>query len=159
MLETYRKDVYCRDRQRGLIKRYFIKWLDRLARLSIPPSTRIFFYRLMGIKIGSNVFIGMDCLIDSSFPELIIIEDEVVISFRVMIICHDDAGKISENERAKIVSSVVLKEGCYIGAGVVILPGITIGENAVVGAGAIVTGDVKSNTVVAGNPARKIKDI
>ncbi|MCH5330753.1 MAG: galactoside O-acetyltransferase, partial [Alistipes sp.] len=54
---------------------------------------------------------------------------------------------------------VLLKRGCWIGAGSTILPGVTVGENAVVGAGSVVTKDVEDNTVVAGNPARLIKRI
>ena len=49
-----------------------------------------------------------------------------------------------------------LRKGCSIGAGATILPGITIGKNSIVGAGSVVTRDVKENTVVVGNPARSI---
>ena len=52
---------------------------------------------------------------------------------------------------------VVLKRNCWIGAGATILPGVTVGENAIVGAGSVVTKDVEPNTAVAGNPARLIK--
>jgi acetyltransferase-like isoleucine patch superfamily enzyme len=113
----------------------------------------------MGIKIGRNVFIGIDCLLDSSFPELITLEDEVVLSFRVMIICHDDAKGLhntGSDKADKTVSKVTLKKGCYIGAGAILLPGVIVGENAVVGAGAVVTKDVPSKVVVAGIPAKKI---
>ena len=48
---------------------------------------------------------------------------------------------------------------CWIGAGAIILNGVTIGDGAIVGAGAVVTKDVEPYTVVAGNPARKIKDV
>ena len=57
---------------------------------------------------------------------------------------------------------MILKTECrraWIGAGATILPGVTIGENSVVGAGSVVTRDVESNTIVAGNPARVIKKI
>ena len=52
---------------------------------------------------------------------------------------------------------VVLKRNCWIGAGATILPGVTVGENAIVGAGAVVTKDVEPNTVVGGIPAKLIK--
>ncbi|AIJ49099.1 N-acetyltransferase [Comamonas sp. Z1] len=54
-------------------------------------------------------------------------------------------------------SGITLKRGCSIGANATILPGITIGENSMVGAGAVVTKDVPANTVVAGNPAKIIR--
>lgn len=56
-------------------------------------------------------------------------------------------------------SSVRLKRGCWIGANVVILPGVTIGENSVVGAGSVVTRSVPDGTVVAGAPARELQRI
>ena len=56
-------------------------------------------------------------------------------------------------------SGITLKKGCSIGANATILPGITLGENAMVGAGAVVTRDVANNVIVVGNPARKIRDI
>ena len=52
---------------------------------------------------------------------------------------------------------MVLKRNCWIGAGATILPGVTVGENAIVGAGAVVTKDVEPNTVVGGIPAKLIK--
>lgn len=54
---------------------------------------------------------------------------------------------------------VVLKRGCWIGAGTIVLPGVTVGQNAVVGAGSVVTRDVPSAAVVVGNPARVIRVI
>jgi acetyltransferase-like isoleucine patch superfamily enzyme len=52
----------------------------------------------------------------------------------------------------------LVKRGASIGSGVTLLGGITVGENAIVGAGSIVTGDVPANTTVAGNPARVLKN-
>ena len=54
---------------------------------------------------------------------------------------------------------VTLKKGCWVGANTIILPGVTIGENAVVGAGSIVTKSVPDFTIAVGNPARVIKSI
>ena len=77
-----------------------------------------------------------------------------------MIFTHGDVGErflacfIKRKE-----GPVILKRGCWIGAGAVILSGITVGEGAVVGAGAVVTHDVPGYTMVAGNPAREIRKI
>jgi acetyltransferase-like isoleucine patch superfamily enzyme len=57
------------------------------------------------------------------------------------------------------VAPVILRRGCYLGACAVILPGITVGERAVVAAGAVVTRDVPAGKIVAGVPARVIRDI
>jgi acetyltransferase-like isoleucine patch superfamily enzyme len=58
-----------------------------------------------------------------------------------------------------LVSPVVIKRNAWIGAGATILPGVTVGENAIVAAGAVVSKDVPANTVVAGVPAKVIKEI
>jgi acetyltransferase-like isoleucine patch superfamily enzyme len=59
----------------------------------------------------------------------------------------------------KISDSITVKRGCWIGAKAIILPGVVIGENSVVGAGSVVTRSVPSRVVVAGNPARIIREI
>ena len=108
----------------------------------------------MGIKIGKHSQIGLDCYLDDQFPELITIEDEVVVSFRVIITTHDEAtGHINDGT----VSEVVLRRGSYIGAGAIILPGVTIGENCVIGAGSVVTRSIPDDCVAAGVPARVIR--
>jgi len=120
-----------------------------LARFASPEGLRLWLYRQMGISIGKNVFIGLDCFIDDIFPELITIEDDVIIAFRVIITAHDDSGQ-------QTVAAVTIKRGAYIGTGAIVLPGVTIGEGAVVGAGAVVTGDVPAHTTVVGVPARPL---
>lgn len=128
---------------------FFRKILQLLARFVFINKFRIFLYRLMGMKIGRRVYIGFDCFIDSDLAELITInEDGVIVSFRVIIAAHD---RILE-----FVAPVIIKKGAFIGAGAIILSGVTIGENAVVGAGAVVTKDVPYGTIVVGNPARPI---
>lgn len=101
-------------------------------------------------------------MLDSSFPELITFEDDVVISFRVMIICHDDAKGLGGTSGSKddcTVSAVTLRKGSYVGAGAIILPGVEIGEGAVVAAGAVVNKDVPPFTLVGGVPAKILKQL
>ena len=67
---------------------------------------------------------------------------------------------IAPSERRMLTSRpVTLCNNVWIGAGAIVLPGVTVGENAVVGAGSVVTHDVPPDTVVAGNPARVIKSL
>lgn len=110
------------------------------------------------LKIGDNGYVGPGVFLDVAAP--ITLEAEAVLAPRVMILTHGDVG---DRMLARFIrrkeGPVILKRGCWIGAAAIILPGVTIGEGAVVGAGAIVTRDVPDYTVVAGNPAREIKKI
>ncbi|CAN5243215.1 sugar O-acetyltransferase [soil metagenome] len=105
-------------------------------------------------KIGKNVFINFDCV----FLDLggITIEDNVLIAPKVSLL--SEGHPVSPNERHSLVPGHIhIKKNAWIGAGATILPGVTIGENAVVAAGAVVSKDVPANTVVGGIPARHIK--
>jgi len=107
-------------------------------------------------KIGNNVFINFDCV----FLDLggITIEDNVLIAPKVSLL--SEGHPISPNERQSIVPGHIhIKENAWIGAGATILPGVTIGANAVVAAGAVVSRDVRTNTIVGGVPAKHIKNI
>jgi acetyltransferase-like isoleucine patch superfamily enzyme len=107
-------------------------------------------------KIGKNVFINFDCV----FLDLggITIEDNVLIAPKVSLL--SEGHPISPNERGSLVPGKIhIKKNAWIGAGATILPGVTIGENAVVAAGAVVSKDVPGNTIVGGVPAKIIKSI
>lgn len=135
--------------KKGFFEPFFKKICQLLARFVFINSFRIFLYRLMRMKIGSRVYIGFDCFIDSDLAELITIEDRVIVSFRVIFVAHD--------RYREFVALVLIKKRAFIGAGAIITPGVTIGESAVVGAGAVVTKDVPEGTIVVGNLARPIK--
>jgi acetyltransferase-like isoleucine patch superfamily enzyme len=113
---------------------------------------------LARLKIGDNVYLGPGIFLDVAAP--ITVEAEAVLAPRVMILTHGDVG---DRMLARFIKRkegpVILKRGCWVGAAAIILPGITIGEGAIVGAGAVVTHDVPDYTTVAGNPAREIKKI
>jgi len=135
------------------------KLLHAIARyFPMFPLFRVYLHRLRGVKIGKNVFIGNEVFIDNTYPESVIIEDNVTIIARAMIIGH----AFYPRHLKKILNSsdrkgVILKKGCYIGAQTVILPGVTIGECAIIAAGAVVTKDVPPYSLVAGVPAKVIK--
>jgi len=136
---------------------------DRLGEITgIQPdnSTTIFipFHTNFGrfISIGKNVFINHDC----SFLDMggITVEDDVFIGPKVNLITENhplDPG----TRKALICNPIVIKRNAWIGAAATILPGVTVGENAVVAAGAVVSKDVLANTVVGGVPAKFIKTI
>jgi len=107
-------------------------------------------------RIGKNVFINHAC----SFLDMggITIEDDVLIGPKVNLITEGHPLNPAER-KALTVQPIVIKRNAWIGAAVTILPGVTVGENSVVAAGAVVTKDVPANTVVAGVPAKVIKTI
>ena len=81
----------------------------------------------------------------------VVIEDDVMISAGSIIFAHDASSP------KQAVSRVLIKKSVYLGVGSIVLPGVTIGEGAVVGAGAVVTRDVQPHTVVVGVPAKPIQ--
>jgi len=117
---------------------------------------RRIFHRMKGVNIGKRVEIGYMVLIDNRRPELIVIEDDVTITTMCVVISHDLSRKY--NEGKEIVGKVHIRKGAFIGMNTVIMPGVTIGEGAVVAAGSVVTKDVEPKTVYGGVPAKKIRD-
>lgn len=155
-----RREYETRIAPRSLLRVFWQKQLHILARVTIPHGLRVLLYRWMGVRIGQHCFIGLDTWLDDQFPELVVIEDDVTISFRVTVVVHDDAKRMDRTEAGALdgtVAPVVLKRGCYLGACALLLPGVTVGEDAVVAAGAVVTRDVPAGAVVAGVPARVVK--
>ena len=107
-------------------------------------------------KIGKNVFINFDCV----FLDLggIIIDDNVQIAPKVSLL--SEGHPISkENRHSLTVGQIHLKKNAWIGANATILQGVTVGENAIVAAGSVVSKDVPDNTIVGGIPAKIIKTI
>ena len=106
------------------------------------------------VKIGNNVSIMYNLLCMSGGG--ITIEDGAQIAANCSLISNNHDFK---DRKILTCKPIVIKKNVWIGAGSIILPGVTIGENAIVGAGSVVTKDVAANTVVAGVPAKFIKNI
>jgi acetyltransferase-like isoleucine patch superfamily enzyme len=119
----------------------------------IPP-----FYCDFGenINIGKNVFVNHAC----TFMDRggITLEDNVLIGPKVNLITTNHPVNPTER-RATISQPILIKKGAWIGVGATILPGVTIGENSIVAAGAVVSKDVADNSIVGGIPAKFIKSI
>ena len=107
-------------------------------------------------KIGKNVFINFDCV----FLDLggITIEDNVLIAPKVSLVTEGHPTSI-EDRHSLIPQPIRIKKNAWIGANATILGGVTIGENSIVAAGAVVSKDVPDNSIVGGVPAKFIKNI
>lgn len=132
--------------------------LSQITGSEIDESTAVFtpLYINYGkhTKIGRNVFINFDC----TFLDLggITIEDDVFIAPKVSLL--SEGHPVSSEDRHSLVPGPIhLKKNAWIGANATILPGVTVGENAVVAAGAVVSKNVPDNTIVGGIPAKVIK--
>ena len=134
--------------------------LSKIIGKQISENTTVFapFYTNFGrhIQLGKNVFINHGC----SFLDMggITIEDDVLIGPKVNLITENHP--IDPQKRKNLdLKSIVIKKNVWIGANATILPGVTIGENSIVAAGAVVNKDVPSNVIVGGVPAKTIKSI
>lgn len=134
--------------------------LGRITGSEIDKSVAVFtpLYINYGkhTRIGKNVFINFDC----TFLDLggITIEDGVLIAPKVSLL--SESHPVSPKNRHTLIPKPIhIKENAWIGAGATILQGVTIGENSIVAAGAVVNEDVPPNVVVAGVPAKIIKEI
>lgn len=110
--------------------------------------------RFYNVKIGRNVVVMDGCLMMAAGG--ITLEDDVLIAANVQLISNNHD---LENRNIITCKPVRICRKAWVGAGATILLGVTVGENAVVGAGSVVTHDVAPNTIVAGNPARFIKKV
>ena len=141
------------DEIRGLFSELIGKKVDD-SFLLIPP-----FYTAGGdeIRVGRNVFVNQNC----TFYDLggLDIADDVMIGPNVSIITAGHPLEPSLRRNVTVGKPIVIEKNVWIAAGATIIGGVTVGENAVVAAGSVVTKDVPPNTLVGGNPARVIRAI
>jgi len=124
--------------------------LQLLARFAPGARTwRVWLHRWRGVRIGQNVWIGYDAVIETSRPDLVIIRDRATVQLRATIIAH-----FREQE-----GGVFIEEDATVGPGAIILPNVTVGHGAIVAAGSVVTKSVPPKTMVQGNPARPIATV
>lgn len=134
--------------------------LSQITESEIDASTAVFppLYINYGknTRIGKNVFVNFGC----TFLDLggITIEDNVMLAPGVKLLSEGHP-ITPENRQALVPKPIHIKRNAWIGANATILQGVTVGENSVVAAGAVVSNDVTDNTVVGGIPAKLIKTI
>ena len=129
-----------------------------------PRKNRPRILRKLGCKVGKDVFVGDYVRIDLSHADMITIDDHAHIASGTRLLCHqrnmsdycvgDDYAKLGY-----IIKPIHLCKGSLVGMDSFIMPGVTIGEGAIVGAGSLVTKDVPAWTVATGRPAKVVKEI
>lgn len=119
-----------------------IKELASNSNLNIPKATK---NTLGKYSTSTGIVIGDDCLIGPNV--------------QFLAISHDVDPKQRKAHKLNFAEGITLHNNVWLGAGVIVLAGITIGENSVVGAGSVITKSIEANSFYAGNPAVKIRDI
>jgi maltose O-acetyltransferase len=134
-----------------------VRELVRRPLIRIRGDLRQDVLRERGLRLGERVFIGERTRFDGGFLWLISVGDDTTISAGVDILAHDGATRSAMGHTR--IAPVRIGSGVYIGARAVILPGVTIGDRAIVGAGSVVRKDVAAGTIVAGNPAQVVGQV
>lgn len=121
-------------------------------------------WRWIGAKVGRNCYIGYAVYLDLNEADLVTIEDNVHIDERCHLLCHkrdlsnyyygEDYSKLGYKK-----APIHICEGSSIGTQSFIMPGVTVGKGAIVGAGSLVTKDVPAYTIVVGRPAKVVREI
>lgn len=106
-----------------------------------------------GVNIGKNVHIDPTCYLDRGFAGLLELQDNVVIAMQTSFIMHDSSINNVCGGPMKI-GKIIVEKNAYIGAGVIVLPGVRIGQGAIVGGGSLVAKDVEAGMVSVGRPAK-----
>jgi len=138
--------------QRQQLNEIFLKPMPTSSTIEVP------FHSDFGrhIFVGERVFVNQDCM----FTDMggIYLADDVLIGPKVSLITvnHLEDPRYRRQVQPKPIH---VEQGAWIGAGAIVLPGITIGAHAIVGAGSVVTKDVSPDMVVVGNPARVVRKI
>ena len=124
------------------------------------------FLRYLGVKIGDRCLISASIHNFGTEPWLVEIGNDVSITDGVILLTHDGSSRVFRNKQPEMnkrygnrFATIKINDNCFIGINSIIMPGVTIGPDAIVGSGSIVTKDVPEGSVVAGNPARVISSL
>lgn len=144
-----------------LLKYLMNSWL--LSPLE-PRKIRPWVLRKIGCHVGKDIFVGDNVRIDAGHADMIYIDDHAHIAGGTRLLCHqrdlsdyhigDDYAKLGYK-----IKPIHLCKGSLVGMESFVMPGVTIGEGAIVGAGSLVTKDIPAWTIATGRPAKVVKEI
>jgi len=146
------------------IRLKFLKnWILHSLAYSSPLSEfSVNMQKSRGVKIGKNCHFNPYVLIDLIYPKMVEIGDNVTLGSHSMIFAHSNPSAnlfLKQGEYPRKISKVIIKTGAVINPGVIIIAGVTIGENSIISPRSVVTQDIPDYCVAVGNPARVVKKI
>lgn len=150
---------------RNIHLKHLEKMLDRFYLEPFAPrKLRPILIRKMGCHVGKNTFFGDYVRMDTSYADMIYIGDYTHITSGCRLLCHqrDLTGYCVGDNAANLgykTGEIHIGKGVMVGMETIIMPGVTIGDGAIIGAGSIVTRDIPAWTIATGRPARVVKQI
>ncbi|MBR6091471.1 MAG: acyltransferase [Bacteroidales bacterium] len=150
---------------RNIHLKHLEKMLDRFYLEPFAPrKLRPILIRKMGCHVGKNTFFGDYVRMDTSYANMIYIDDYTHITSGCRLLCHqrDLTGYCVGDNAAELgykTGEIHIGKGVMVGMETLIMPGVTIGDGAIIGAGSIVTKDIPAWTIATGRPARVVKSI
>ncbi len=150
----------CGERENMKLLNFKMKYLKFLA----SSEDYVKWLRAKGVKCGEHTkFFDLDGLfVDTTRPYLLEIGDWCKITKGVIILTHDYSRSVLRRVYGEVINEAgktVIGDNVFIGMNAVILMGSNIGDNCIIGAGAVVSGNIPANSVVAGNPARVVRTL
>lgn len=170
---NYSEEAYGQVKLTEVVRKFFHNiWVKRLEMMMdwpilqpiAPRKMRAALLRRMGCHVGKNVFIGEYVHVDIWHADMITLEDNVSVASGSRLLCHqrDFSNYCVGDDYMQLgytIKPIVLKRGCLIGMESFVMPGVTVGEGAIVGAGSMVTKDIPAWTIAVGRPAKVIREI
>lgn len=134
-------------------------WFNNWAMTAPWGGVRKWLQRKRGVKIGKNVHWGTHVIVDYPYPYFVVVEDGASISGNDYFLAHCKPMEYHEDFVESYVAPIIVHKNAWIALNVTLMPGVEVGEGAIVSAGSIVSKDVPPFTVAQGNPARVVADI
>ena len=151
------KTKFVKNIRISFIRKIYNRFWYFLGYFGPGNSLRILANKARGVKIGKNVFIDAMVHIDTAVPHLVTIEDNVKLSIGVKIFAHNSVFQDVNPKDPITISPVLIQKKAQLAPNVVVLEGVTIGRNSIIGASSLVNKDIPDGYIAVGIPAKPIK--